>query len=153
MTGPGDESAARTAGRGHLLASHADREQVIDALKAAFVQDRLTKDEFDVRLGQALASRTYTELAALTADIPTGLAGAQPPRKPARARARPPLKKVVLPGVCVVIPPVLPVAAFLTGNEQLGKLSLLIMPWYFIAWIVAGLQMLDSWQKKRGCSP
>ena len=38
MAGPGDEQAAATAGRGHLRASHADREQMIDALKAAFVQ-------------------------------------------------------------------------------------------------------------------
>ena len=43
--------SAAAAGRGHLLASHADREQVIDVLKAAFVQDRLTKDEFDARVG------------------------------------------------------------------------------------------------------
>ena len=51
MTGPGDEKAAATAGRGHLRASHVDREQMIDALKAAFVQGRLTKDEFDARIG------------------------------------------------------------------------------------------------------
>jgi hypothetical protein len=42
MTGPGDEKAA--AARGHLRASHADREQVVGTLKAAFVQGRLTKD-------------------------------------------------------------------------------------------------------------
>jgi len=41
-TGPGDDIAA---GRGRLRASDADREQVIDVLKAAFVQGRLTKDE------------------------------------------------------------------------------------------------------------
>ena len=41
MAGPGDEKAAAAAGRGHLRASHADREQVIDVLKAAFVQGRL----------------------------------------------------------------------------------------------------------------
>ena len=31
-------------------------------LKAAFVQGRVTKDEFDARVGQAFASRTYAEL-------------------------------------------------------------------------------------------
>jgi hypothetical protein len=30
---------------------------VIDALKAAFVQSRLTRDEFDARVGRALTSR------------------------------------------------------------------------------------------------
>jgi hypothetical protein len=44
---------------------------VIAVLKTAFVQDRLTKDEFDHRVGQVLASRTYVELATLTADLPT----------------------------------------------------------------------------------
>jgi DUF1707 SHOCT-like domain len=78
MTGPGDEIAVGAAGRGRLRASHADREQVIGTLKAAFVQGRLARDEFDLRVGQALASRTYTQLAPLTADLPAGLAATQP---------------------------------------------------------------------------
>src|SRR6202034_3711935 len=60
----------RVASRGRLRASRADRERVIDTLKAAFVEDRLTKDEFDARVGDALASRTHADLAALTADLP-----------------------------------------------------------------------------------
>src|SRR5262249_10323450 len=59
MAGPGDEIAAGTGDRGHLRASHTDREQVIGTLKAAFVQGRLVKDEFDLRVGQALAPQTY----------------------------------------------------------------------------------------------
>jgi uncharacterized protein DUF1707 len=42
-TGPGHEKALGAAGLGHLRASHADREQIIETLKAAFVQGRLTK--------------------------------------------------------------------------------------------------------------
>jgi hypothetical protein len=42
--GPCGQGAVN-AGRGHMRASHADREQVIGILKAAFVQGRLTKDE------------------------------------------------------------------------------------------------------------
>ena len=87
MLEPEDGQAAPRAGRGRLRASHADREQVIDTLKDAFVQDRLTKDEFDARVGQALASRTHADLAALTADLPAGPAAAQPPREPVRARS------------------------------------------------------------------
>src|SRR6266704_1884092 len=74
-TGPGDEKAAGGPDRGQLRASHADRERVIAVLKAAFIQGRLTKDEFDSRVGRALGSRTCAELAALTADIPAGLTG------------------------------------------------------------------------------
>ena len=85
VTGPGDELAASAAGRGRLRASHADREQVIGTLKAAFVQGRLAKDEFDLRVGQAFASRTYAELAAVTAGLPAEPAAAQSPR-PARTQ-------------------------------------------------------------------
>jgi hypothetical protein len=70
VTGPGDELAASAADRGYLRVSHAEREQVIGALKAAFVRGRLAKDEFDLRVSQAFASRTYAELAAVTADLP-----------------------------------------------------------------------------------
>jgi hypothetical protein len=78
MAEPPDQTPA-AAGRGDLRASHADREQVIGVLKAAFVQGRLDRDEFDLRVGQAFASRTCAELAAVTADLPAGLAAAQPP--------------------------------------------------------------------------
>ena len=81
MAGPGDGLEA--AGRGRLRASHADRERVIGTLKAAFVQGRLTKDEFDLRVGQTFAARTYAELAALTADLPAG------PAMPGRPRVLP----------------------------------------------------------------
>ena len=79
MAGAGDEIAAGAGGRGHLRASRADREQVIETLKIAFVQGRFDRDEFDVRVGQAFASRTYAELAAITADLPAGLTRLQPP--------------------------------------------------------------------------
>ena len=80
MAGPGDEIAAGAGGRRHLRASHADREQVIDTLKAAFVQGRLDKDEFDLRVGQTFASRTYAQLAVITADLLAGLTTAKPPQ-------------------------------------------------------------------------
>jgi hypothetical protein len=85
-----------------LRASRADRERVIDLLKAAFVQDRLTRDEFDVRVGQALASRTYAELAAATADLPAELIGDLPPRPTARTRRRIPMNTAVTAGACVM---------------------------------------------------
>jgi hypothetical protein len=42
---------------------------VIDTLKAAFVQGRLTKDELDARAGRALTAWSHADLAALTADL------------------------------------------------------------------------------------
>ena len=78
-TGPDDLAAA---GRGHLRASRADREHVIAVLKTAFVQDRLTRDEFDHQVGQVLVSRTYAELAAITVEIPVVPPAAVPPVHP-----------------------------------------------------------------------
>src|SRR6187401_3385540 len=94
MSGPGDEIAAGAGGRGHLRASHADREQVIGTLKAAFAQGMLAKDEFDLQVGQVFASRTYAELAAVTADLPAGLSTAKPPQ-PARVEGE---ARVLRPG-------------------------------------------------------
>ena len=85
MTGPADEIAA---GQSRFRASHADREQVVGALQAAFVQGRLTAAELDERVGQALAARTYADLAALTTDLPADPAPAPQPapaRRPAPA--------------------------------------------------------------------
>ena len=72
--------------RGGLRASDADREQAIDVLKAVFVQDRLARAEFEARVGQALASRTYAELAAATSGISGRLTAEQPAGMPARVR-------------------------------------------------------------------
>jgi hypothetical protein len=85
MSGP-EDMAGRAADRGHMRAAHADRNRVVDVLKAAFIEGRLTKDELDARLSQTLAARTYAELAALTADIPPGTKLARPPQ-PERAPA------------------------------------------------------------------
>jgi hypothetical protein len=62
-------AAAKNRGRGEFRASHADREQVIGTLKAAFIQGMLSKDEFDQRVARAFGSRTYAELAPITADL------------------------------------------------------------------------------------
>jgi hypothetical protein len=100
MAGPQDPA---TAGGDRLRAGHADREQVIEALKDAFVHGRLTKDELDTRAGQALAARTYADLAVLTADIPPAPARAAPPRPPAPARRRPLVRAAAGSGGCLVI--------------------------------------------------
>ncbi len=145
-TGPEDQMAA--AGRGRLRASHADREHVIGTLKAAFVQGRLTKDELDARVGQTFASRTYAELAALTADIPAGLAGAQS-RRPARVQSRPSMIKVVTWCTCVII------AAELLLILMLATVLPNTLGWAVAVFAnlvglpLAGGQMLDTWRENR----
>ncbi|MEE1926889.1 DUF1707 domain-containing protein [Streptomyces sp. TRM 70351] len=53
-----------------LRASHDDREAVVERLRDAAAEGRIGLDELDARLEQALTSRTYAELAVLTADLP-----------------------------------------------------------------------------------
>jgi hypothetical protein len=88
MTMPGDHIAADAADHCRLRASRAEREHVIEVLKTAFVQDRLTKDEFDTRVGRALTSQICAELTEVTADLPAGPMGARPPRQVVRTRQR-----------------------------------------------------------------
>jgi hypothetical protein len=103
MTGPQDRAVA---GGDRLKAGHADREQVIEALKTAFVHGRLTKAEFDTRAGQALSARTYADLSALTADIPPASFGppaTAPARPPAQARRWPLAKAAAGSGLCLAV--------------------------------------------------
>jgi hypothetical protein len=66
--GQGDLPAA-VAGE-DLRASHADRDRVVELLRVAAGDGRLSAEELDDRLERALTARTYAELAALTADLP-----------------------------------------------------------------------------------
>jgi hypothetical protein len=81
-TGPADQTAAAPDGYsyGRMRTSRAEREQAIDTLKVAYAQGRLTKGELDERLDRALTPLTHAELAALTGDLPDGLATAGRPR-------------------------------------------------------------------------
>jgi hypothetical protein len=151
MIGPDGEIAAGTAGRGGMRTSRAEREQAIEVLKVAFVQDRLTKDEFDVRAGQALTARTYAELAVLTADIPAEPTEAQPLRKPARTKARPPMNRRVLAPVSMI-----PIAATVLGVLLLARpdniegfaAGLLAAATVVVASAVTVVLMLKSWHQR-----
>ncbi len=144
---PGDDRAAAAAGRGRLRASHADREHVLRVLKAAFVQGLLTKDEFDMRMGQAFTSLTYAGLDAVTADLPAGLIGAQPLRKPVRAQAPHPENKVVNSFASGSFAVIALATVFLTGNFALFFTVAAAM---FGVFLVAGGRMVYSSHKKRG---
>ena len=143
---PEDQMAVAAAGRSRLRASYADREHVIDMLKAAFVHGRVTKDEFDARVGQAFASRTYAELAAVTANVPARQFADQPPSNPARAKGRPTMSHAAKARRCVVIAlAMMTVATFAPGGPAL----LLFAPLCLTALMVAAAQILASQHEKR----
>jgi hypothetical protein len=66
----GRDDSALSADR--LRASHEDRDRVIELLRVAAGDGRLTPDELDERVEVAFSARTYGELAALTSDLPAG---------------------------------------------------------------------------------
>jgi hypothetical protein len=57
---------------GELRASHEDRDRAADLLRIAAGDGRLTAEELDQRLEQALTARTLGELAALSRDLLAG---------------------------------------------------------------------------------
>jgi hypothetical protein len=72
----GEEMAARRYV--HMRASTADLDRSVEVLKTSFVEGRLTRQELDQRVGQALVSRFFAELMALTEDLPVGTFGRLP---------------------------------------------------------------------------
>ena len=152
MSGPGDQTAgAEGRDHGDLRASHADREQVVSALKAAFVEGRLTEDELDARVGQVYASRTYAELAevtaAVTADIPAEFpgAGARSARDPWRATkiAWRIEYAIFLPGIVALL--------LLPGgpHTSVATVVILIAVVYLLFWILGVSLMVGSRAAKR----
>jgi len=140
--------AATVADDGRLRASYADREYVIDTVKTAFVQGRLTRDELDVRVGQVLAARTYADLAALTADLPGGLTGAELSGETVPAQAQPVANRALLWSSWAVL---LLIIGFLGGafpTVYLGMLAVGALPLLIVAPLAVAVT-LDSWRQKR----
>ena len=144
---PGGEIAAGAGGYSRLRASHADREQVIELLKAAFVQGQLARDEFDLRVDQLLASRTYADLAEVTASIPAGLTGAQPPqpaRKPANNGAVTAVACVSAAWTSIWVPLVI-----VDGIHSVANLVLVVALICVVPVLLAGFLLDQAWLDKR----
>jgi hypothetical protein len=86
--------------RSTLRASDADREQVAERLRQATAEGRLLAEELEQRLGAVFAARTYGELDALVADLPSRR------DMPATSRPRPlgRVKQLPAPALVVLVP-------------------------------------------------
>lgn len=91
-------------GDGAMRASHTEREAIVQVLRDAYADGRLDLAELRTRAGAAYLARTWGDLQALIADLPTWLAvpdrygaRAQAPRPPARraGRSHPPILVLV----------------------------------------------------------
>jgi hypothetical protein len=56
--------------RGKMRACDTDRNRVVEHLNVAYSEGRLSKDEYDGRLENALSARTYADLDQIVADLP-----------------------------------------------------------------------------------
>src|ERR1700722_3411502 len=152
--GPEDGTAGA---RRQLRTSRADRERAIDVLKAAFVQGRLAKDEFDLRVGQVLTSRTYADLAALTADVPSRLPGrvasAELSEEPAGEADRMlSFKTAVRVGAVGAGPSMASAAVVLAQSSAVPAVAgvlLVGLTGLSVALLLAALLMLLSWAARR----
>jgi len=93
------------ARRGTLRASDADRDQIVDRLRAAAAEGRLAVHELEHRVTAALKARTYAELDATVVDLPGGRVGARRaagPRAVGLVRAHPALLVVAIPVALLV---------------------------------------------------
>jgi hypothetical protein len=147
MPMPEDHIAADAAGHGGAGARHADCEQVIEVLKTAFVQGRLTKDEFGARVGQAFTSQSHAELAEITADLPAGLTGARPPRKLARTRPRLSMEAAMSTGAFAMIAALAGLMASVASRSAIGVISAAVCI-AIIGILAFGALMVASWQDR-----
>jgi hypothetical protein len=125
------------------------RDQVITALKTAFVQGRLSKDEFELRVGQALA--IYARLDALTADIPAAPPPVTPPAEVARQAAN---KKMVQQGTVGIasLTFLLDAVLVIPRNPLLGVVTGILLT-VFVTVLAAGFLTLLSWAMDRRSGP
>jgi len=129
-------------GDSNLLTSHVGREQVLDALKAAFVHGRLAKDEFDLRVGQVLAA--YAELDAVTADVPAGLTTAQPPETIRKSHNKKLIQRGTAAGAGASVALTATIAVAARGNPVISLVVVGLIG-VFVAVLLAGLLTLVSW--------
>jgi len=160
MAGAGDKVVAVG---GYLLASDADRNRVVDTVRAAYAEGRLTEAEFDARVAQTADSRTYAQLAAITADIPVGPAvvwtgevwpgtSGPPPLPlvvpapaPEQARLPPNLKTTLwCVGLFAAIPTVLFGLAYLLDSEKVAALALVLFLCDFLFAVMTGTVALGT---------
>jgi len=111
---------------GHMRSSAAEREHAIEILKTAFADGRLTKQEYEDRIGLALSPLTYADLAVLTSDLPAGqgLPGSlRPPPPGYLPSATRPLNKMAVASLICAVMPGIPLLAILLGLIAHGQIQ------------------------------
>ncbi len=105
-----------------IRASDKERESVVDVLRDAYTDGRITLDEFEERTSAAYASKTWADLRELTSDLPLEpVLGADLPQWPGQPR---PVAQVM---------PAVPRPRHGGRDRPLGRLLPVIFAWIMIA--------------------
>lgn len=106
-----------------IRASDKERESVVDVLRDAYTEGRLTLDEFEERTSAAYASKTWDDLRELTVDLPVEpVLGADLPQR--RVHPQPAAQQVMPP----------PARTRQSGRDRpLGRLLPIVFAWIMIA--------------------
>ncbi|MFY9928055.1 MAG: DUF1707 domain-containing protein [Streptosporangiaceae bacterium] len=106
-----------------IRASDKERESVVDVLRDAYTEGRLTLDEFEERTTAAYASKTWDNLRELTGDLPVEpVLGADLPQR--RPQGQVPVQHVLQA----------PARTRSSGRERpLGRLLPVVFIWIMIA--------------------
>jgi hypothetical protein len=105
-----------------IRASDKERDSVVEVLRDAYTDGRITLEEFDDRTSAAYASKTWGDLRELTSDLPVEpVLGADLPQRPPHPR---PVAQVM---------PTVPRQRSDGRNRPLGRLLPVIFAWIMIA--------------------
>ena len=106
-----------------IRASDNERDGVVDILRDAYMDGRLTLEEFEERMSAAYASRTWGDLRDLTADLPVDPPlGADLPQR--HVRPQPPVRQAVASA---------PQPRSSGRDRPLGRLLPVLFVWIMIA--------------------
>ena len=106
-----------------IRASDKERESVVDVLRDAYTDGRLTLEEFEERTSAAYASKTWGDLRELTVDLPVQpVLGADLPQRQPRPQA-----------IAQQVVPSLPRPRPSGRDRPLGRLLPVIFVWIMIA--------------------
>ena len=110
-TPPAPSASSSGPSGDELRCTDADRDKVVDVLKAAYADGRLDQAEFDARFDLTMKAKTYVALEPITRDLIAQPAPAPTPTQPAHELLPPPTTEERLLGALAQATTLVPIVA------------------------------------------